>query len=466
MSRSAALRAGLIVVAGLFAAATVANADPRGALLVMSDIHFDPFDPPALAPALAESDVAAWSDRFSTVTGQAMSPYGKDTNYALLESSLAAIADAAGDVDLAIVNGDFLAHSFEDKAAKALGPAANPATVSALTVKTTLFVADRLAAALPGKPVFITLGNNDSSCGDYRLEPGGTYLADTREIIRRLAGPDRVDADFDRTYAAGGYYAARHPTLPDTLVLAVNDVLWSAEYQDACGKGGAAAGEAMLAWLRDRLARQKAAGGHVWMIHHIPWGLDSYSTARASGSSCPAKLVPFMKEPFASGFLALLGEYGDVVTASFSGHVHYDDYRLLTDAGGKPVVVDKIAPAVSPVFGQNPGFEIFDYDLRSGLPTDFTAWYLANLAEASAAVVAGDWKREYTFSEAYRQPGYSAAAVDTLWKALSADGPVRDTFRRLYNVGHGSLGPIAFPAYLCAIGNPDPASFDTCYCGG
>ena len=460
MARSVALRAG--VIAGLLVAVAPAAADPSGTLLLMSDIHFDPFDPPALASALAESDVGAWPDRFSTVTGQAMSPYGEDTNYALLESSLAAVAGTAAHVDLVVVNGDFLAHRFEDKAAKALGAAATPAPVGGLTVKTTQFVADRLAAALPGKPVFVTLGNNDSSCGDYRIEPGGTYLADTRETIRRLVGPDRVDADFDRTYAAGGYYAARHPTLPDTLVLAVNDVLWSAEYQDACGKGGAAAGEAMLAWLRDRLARQKAAGGHVWMIHHIPWGLDSYSTARASDSSCPAKLVPFMKEPFASGFIALLGEYGDMVTASFSGHVHYDDYRLLTDAQGKPVLVDKVVPAISPVFGQNPGFEIFDYDLRSGLPTDFTTWYLANLEDDAPA----DWLQEYRFTEAYDVPAYSAAAVDALAKALAAAGPVRDTFRRLYNVGHGALSPIAFPAYLCAIGHPDPASFDACYCGG
>ena len=198
------------------------------------------------------------------------------------------------------------------------------------------------------------------------------------------------------------------------------------------------------------------------MIHHIPWGLDSYSTARASDSSCPAKLVPFMKEPFASGFIALLGEYGDMVTASFSGHVHYDDYRLLTDAQGKPVLVDKVVPAISPVFGQNPGFEIFDYDLRSGLPTDFTTWYLANLEDDAPA----DWLQEYRFTEAYDVPAYSAAAVDALAKALAAAGPVRDTFRRLYNVGHGALSPIAFPAYLCAIGHPDPASFDACYCGG
>jgi hypothetical protein len=103
--------------------------------------------------------------------------------------------------------------------------------------------------ALPGKPILLSLGNNDSSCGDYKIDPGGAYLAATREAVRSLAGAHLLAADFDETYSAGGYYAARHPTLADTTVVVLDDVLWSDEYDNACGTGGLEAATAMMTWL-------------------------------------------------------------------------------------------------------------------------------------------------------------------------------------------------------------------------
>ena len=169
-----------------------------------------------------------------------------------------------------------------------------------MTTKTTLFVADALANALGGKPAFVALGNEDSSCGDYKIEPGGRYLAATRETVRRLVGAERLEPDFAETWAAAGYYAARHPTVANALIVVLNDVLWSTHYQDACGSHGLAAAQAMMSWLRERLARQRAAGGRVWLVHHIPWGIDAYATINAKAPSCATKVVPFLKEPFAS----------------------------------------------------------------------------------------------------------------------------------------------------------------------
>ena len=132
----------------------------------------------------------------------------------------------------------------------------------------------------------------------------------------------------------------------NALIVVLNDVLWSTKYRDACGTDGLAAAQAMLDWLRDLLARQRTAGGRVWMVHHIPWGIDAYSTINATASTCPAKVVPFLKEPFAAEFLALLVEHRDRLQASFSGHTHFDDYRLLTDARGSVVGLDKLTPGM------------------------------------------------------------------------------------------------------------------------
>jgi sphingomyelin phosphodiesterase acid-like 3 len=456
--------AGLVALALVVLASAVPSvraAEGSGTFAVISDLHFNPFDPPELATALAGSNPAAWPAIFASINDQAMSRTGEDTNHALLASSLAAFAKAAASADFAIVPGDLLAHGFEEKAAKAMGVGPMSQAVGEMAAKTTIFVAEAVADALGGKPAIIALGNNDSSCGDYRIEPGGSYLAATRETVRRLLGAGRPESDFDQTYAAGGYYAMRHPTVANALIVVLNDVLWSTKYRDACGTDGLAAAQAMLDWLRDRLARQRAAGGRVWMVHHIPWGVDAYSTINAQASTCPAKVVPFLAEPFASQFLALLAEHRDVVRASFSGHTHFDDYRLLTDERGL-VGLDKLTPGISPIFGQYPGFQLFTYERESGAPRDFSTWYLAN---PGAAPRAADWQFEYTFTKDYGQPAYSPDAVKAVWQAMASDSAMRDTYRRLYNVGRGALDAAAFPAYWCAMRHMDRPSFTACYCG-
>ena len=210
---------------------------------------------------------------------------------------------------------------------------------------------------MPGKPVIVALGNNDASCGDYHIDPGGSYLAATRETVRRLVGAHLVAPDFDETYAAGGYYALRHPTAPDVDIIVLDDVLWSERYVNSCGtsEAGMAAAKGMMAWLGKRLAEARDHGGHIWLVHHIPVGIDPIATVKSNAASCPAKVVSYLKEPFASGYLKLLIDYADVIQASFTGHIHFDDYRLIGDGGGPALDVEKIAPGISPIFGQNPG---------------------------------------------------------------------------------------------------------------
>jgi sphingomyelin phosphodiesterase acid-like 3 len=442
-------------------------AEPSGIVAVVSDIHFDPFAPPGLAPRLVASEPKEWPTIFASAGRQGFAGRGEDTNQALLASTLAALSEHAANADLIVVAGDLLVHRFEEVAAQVLGASPTSREVRELAAKTALYVADAVRSALPGRPIVIALGNNDSECGDYQLEPGGAFLGALRETVRELAGTDRVAQDFDQSYAAGGFFAMDHPTLAGVSILVVNDVLWSAIYRNACGTDRTETTEAMMGWLEQQLSGARAAGRRVWLVHHIPVGIDPYATLHASTeSSCPARVIPFLKEPFASGFVRLLREYAATIQAGFSAHTHQDSYRLIMDAG-VAVGVEKVTPSVSPIFGNNPGFHLFSYDGRTGDVTDFSTWYLSNLEQASGTAP-GEWRKEYVFTQAYGERTYSAAAVARIAEAMLAGGvagePIRSTFRRLYPVGHGEISPEELPAYACAIGNLAPSAFSACYC--
>ncbi len=160
-----------LIVLGM-AGPSVRAAGESGPFAVISDIHFNPFASPQ---------------------DQATSRIGEDTNAALLTSGIAAFARAMASADFAIVPGDLLAHGFNAKAAAALGIDPSSPAGADIAVKTTLLVADALANALGGKPAFVAPGNEDSHCGDYKIEPGGAYLAATREAVRRLVGAERLE---------------------------------------------------------------------------------------------------------------------------------------------------------------------------------------------------------------------------------------------------------------------------------
>lgn len=283
----------------------VSSADEAsGTLGLITDLHLNPFDPPELAAQLSANQIAEWPAIFATVGGQKMASWGSDSNYALLASSVKAFAQTVAGADFVIVSGDLLAHEFEAKAASALNVAATDQTVDDMAVKTTAFVADQIGDALPGKPIILALGNNDSECGDYEIKPDGNYLAATADTVRQLAGKDLVASDFDETYKAGGYFAVRHPQHVGTQILVINDILWSAKYKDACGSGGDGIATAMMDWLAANLARQREAGGWIWIIHHIPWGIDSFSTVHSKESACADKVVPFLHEDYEEEYIA------------------------------------------------------------------------------------------------------------------------------------------------------------------
>jgi hypothetical protein len=436
---------------------------PAAELLMLSDIHFDPMAEPSLVGALAAAEPADWPAILERSGERRLGRYGKDTPWPLLRAALAQMKAALPDPALLIIPGDFLAHDFRRAFDAAVEDHSDPAYRS-FVGKTMAFVALQLRRAFPNTPVLPALGNNDEICGGYLLQPNGPFLADTLHILRMLAG-DAGRPGFDRDWLGHGNYSA---ILPGLRIAFVNTVFFSRNYRNACGAADEPdPGRATLAWLEGELAAARQAREHVWLVYHIPPGIDGYATLHKG--SCPDAIVPMWREAYAEPFAALLRRYADTVAASFAGHTHMDDFRLLGDAD-ENFAFALITPALSPIFGQNPAFRTVTYDADGGI-LDQTTWKLANLFEARAGVPP-NWRAEYTFAREWRLPRIDLPGLQQLYSAIGGVPEMRDRWHALYPVSSpvfwalSSGGPRAVRAFDCATGHAAIAGYRRCYCGG
>jgi 3',5'-cyclic AMP phosphodiesterase CpdA len=445
----------LMLFLALFAASP---ALAEGRFLALSDVHFDPMADPALVDRLNSAAPEAWAQIFATSKDKSLGRAGRDTDWPLLSSALSAMKEAQPHPDFVVMAGDFLAHDFRAHFDATATNHSAPA-YRAFVARTMRFLALELERTFPNTPILPVLGNNDSYCGDYGVTPGGGFLKDMLSTIRGLLG-GAASADFARDWSSLGNYSARLPRLPQVRIVALDDIFFSTHYSAACG--GMAAGDPgkrTLAWLADRLAAARRAHEHVWLLYHIPPGIDDYATARFG--ACPDRIVPLWKAASAKKFAALHTKYAGTITASLAGHLHIDTFRL----DDRTAFILTI-PAVSPIFGQNPAFKTLSYD-AAGRLDDATTYELPSLSGGAA------WVPEYRFTSEWRLPRLDLASLERLYQKIGAEPQTRARWLSLYALSNGSFWPSeaaekerrARAAY-CAAGHLSAAGFAACYCVG
>jgi sphingomyelin phosphodiesterase acid-like 3 len=136
----------------------------------------------------------------------------------------------------------------------------------------------------------------------------------------------------------------------------------------------------------------------------------------------------FGKVSFFTQFLNLMKTYGSVVQIALAGHTHMDDFRVLSPGGSASPVAFRITPAISPIFGNNPGFSVLQYQTSTGEVSDIATYYLD---------LAGDgpdpkWAVEYRFSTAYGYNTFSAENLQSLAATIRSDPSVRHLFAGYY----------------------------------
>jgi sphingomyelin phosphodiesterase acid-like 3 len=432
-------------------------------LLVVSDIHFDPMAEPQLIDRLAAAEPANWQTIFESTRNRRPSGYGKDTNWPLLASALRQMRETLPQPAFLLLPGDFLAHQFRNKFNAGARDHSDPAYRDFVR-KTMRFLALQLERTFPDTPILPVLGNNDEECGDYELQPTGPFLADTLPILRGLLGNAGREPGFEREWTSYGNAAV---TVQGLRVLLIDTVVFSGNYRNACGSpGDGDAGRMTLAWVEAQLAAARRAHQRVWLAYHIPLGIDGYATWRQG--SCPGHVLPMWDDRYARPFYDLTRRYADTIAASFAGHTHMDDFRLVGE-GSRYFGFAVITPALSPIFGQNPAYRAVVFD-NAGALLDQTTYDLTNLS-ATGPDIAAKWRPEYTFTREWRLPSIDLPSLEKLYTRITTVPGDRERWHTLFPVSspvywtlnHGGADEIR--AYDCATGHVSVTDFQQCDCG-
>jgi sphingomyelin phosphodiesterase acid-like 3 len=434
---------GVLLVA-FFAVASPAFAEK---FLSISDIHFDPFADPALIAKLEAADVSQWEAILASSTVTTFSTYGNDVNDPLLRSAIGEMKAQIPSPAFVLISGDFLAHKF-DSTYQQYATDKSHAAYTAFVTKTIAYVALLLRKAYPGVRIYPTLGNNDSDCGDYAVAPNSVFLANFRDVWKSsVASPS-----FDRRFPTGGYYHADVSGLKGVRVIALNTNFFSTNYKNPCGTPGPDAGLRQLDWLDAELDLAREEGKRVWLLFHIPPGMDVYDTIEYDGA-CP-NMTPqtFWKAEYEQKYLKIVAAHRKTIAGSFAGHTHQDEFRI---AAGNFI---HITPSISPIFGNNPAFEIVDVE-RDGNIDGYTAIHLPN--------VAVPWAREYSFDEAYAKSKYDTATLMQVAASMNSDAATRQKYFDYTSSGNAKSTAEAMKSwqgYWCGLTAMTGSAFTTCYC--
>jgi len=120
---------------------------------------------------------------------------------------------------------------------------------------------------------------------------------------------------------------------------------------------------------------------------------------------------------------------------------------------------------VAPIFRNNPGFQVYDYDRESGAVRNYRTYYLSNLSTAGkpTGFEQVKWEREYDFSEAYHQPALDISAIVSIARALKTDAAIQALYAQFYSVsGPPGFDSRTLSAYSCAILHTTLEEFEKC----
>lgn len=440
----------------LFVALIFAHGDivADGKVLCISDIHFDPFYDTTLVQSLITSPSKDWKSVFESSKDKSLGKFSVDANYFLVKSLMNELSKKKDEMDLIYISGDFISHDFVDNFYKYSGDNSETAMRDFIE-KTIKFLKDMFDEYIPGVPVIPALGNNDSYCGDYMLEPNGDFIKMFYECWN-----DRIPGDIDYSKkAAMGYFDLYFPAGSKNRIVVLSTVYFSPKYDDKCGHSKINPAEKQFEWLEQILAESKERGDFVNLLYHIAPGADIYSTIKKN-PDCKGEVVLQWKNEYTVRFSELIYDYKETVNTQIAGHIHRDDFRVFQKSG-VPYSFIHLNPAVSPIYWNNPSYQILHVDLNSFTIKNAETFYL-NLPEED-----GVWINEYNFNIAYNENGINKNSLWNVSNRIESDINVRQRYFQYYTsfleTGLENLED-EWKAYWCGITQLELSDYEECYC--
>lgn len=446
--------------------------------LMLSDPHFDPFHDPGKAALLVAAPVSEWGKIFAqpasadqatafTALQKRCGARGVDSPDVLLQSTLRAARKEVPDAAFITVSGDLVVHNFPCRFA-ALLPGKTQSDYAVFVAKTVEYVTTELRRTFPHVPVYVALGNNDSGCGDNRLDGGSDFLASVgRSVVAGLpttmTKPDRRQALAD--FAASGSYNVMMPApMRNTRLIVLDNLFMLTQYATCGGQQDRSAAEAQIAWLRRQLDQARLHRQRVWVMGHIPPGVDIYSTFAKMRNVCGGDAPAMFLSSDALG--NTLTEYADVVRLGIFAHTHMDELRLLEPEPGAKgsAVAIKVVSSISPVNGNNPSFTVARVDAASGTLRDYTVFAASNRTGVDAV-----WSKEYNYAQTYHAAEVSPVALKKLIGDFRDDPDAKtersQAYIKNFFVGDSSslIKPL-WPQYVCALTRDTSRGFTDCVC--
>ena len=421
----------------------------------LTDIHFDPFTtctkeitPCPIIEKLQNSSVDQW-DTILTTNDTLPPKYKQDTNYTLLKSALLQCQKTARLTHprFVIVLGDFLGHDFRqhydfyssDKTQQGY---------QSFVKKTLEFLAQKIAVTFPTIDVYTAVGNNDSYQDDYFSDPNGDFFNDMASTWSRLIKDKNNQKTMKKEFPTGGYYAIDFPSEPRFRLIVLNSVLFSNKSQ---GTSVDIAAEQELNWLHDELQSVRRQHQIALIAMHIPAGVDVF----ASLKNTPFTVVSLWKPVYTQRFQEELQAYANNIIAILPAHFHMDEFQVLSMENVKSIPVI-FTPAISPLFGNNPGFKVYRYSHRSHQLTDFVTY-------TNALSTTQTWNKEYDFNTLYQPDCANCSLIDGM-NRLQKTGDLANYFMTYFSGGTTSQ-PITtkwLPYYWCDIHTIIPVDYQNC----
>jgi sphingomyelin phosphodiesterase acid-like 3 len=461
---------------------------------MLSDINYDPFHDPGKVAQLRSAPAAKWAKILKspdTPTQQAdferlqaaCSVKGADTPYALLNSTLQAMHKLQPSPAFITVSGNIMASQSACRF-KHLFPSATPADYSDFASKTVQFVAYSFWAAYRNIPIYMALGSSDSGCQDGREDPNSDFL---QSASLRFAATTYTFGNRYAILTNAGKYGDYSVLLPSpmhkTRLIVMQNVFQSKTYRTCNGEAQPAGGSyTQNDWLHLQLAHAKANHEHVWIMAHLPPGVDTQSILAKAVDICT--LPGEGRRPAPDMFLSTdfmannLDQYSDIIKLTLFGRTQRDELRLIKPARGS-AIPGKLLPALSPLAGNSPAFTLATINPRTGTMLDYTV--IAATGDIPTVLKGqSPWAAEYTYSAIYHLPDVSGASLEKLSASLLDDhagsSQASIDYQHYFFVSDpfGTPNPLAdaqiasmkqsWPVYACSITESHAEGFRSCVC--